>query len=132
MQTKKEVTFNGDIYKPKRSISSQIGNDNVEENLNEKKLKSRHRKTASSYFLGSYISGNDLNKFLQEYKENSTENINSDKNIQYENDIYKGKNLNNKKKCEMDYLDNLLRSKDNNLKKENDNIRLLIMIRLEL
>ena len=65
MQTKKEVTFNGDIYKPKRSISSQIGNDNVEENLNEKKLKSRHRKTASSYFLGSYISGNDLNKFLQ-------------------------------------------------------------------
>ena len=122
MQTKKEVTFNGDIYKPKRSISSQIGNDNVEENLNEKKLKSRHRKTASSYFLGSYISGNDLNKFLQEYKENSTENINSDKNVQYENDIYKGKNLNNKKKCEMDYLDNLLRSKDNNLKKEKDNI----------
>ena len=122
MQTKKEVSINGDVYKPKRSISSKIGNESEEENINLKKLKSRHRKTATSYFLGSYITGNDLNQFLQDYIENSTENINSNKNIQNGNEVYKANNLNNKKKCEMDYLDNLLKEKNNNLKKENDGV----------
>ena len=103
-----ELNIKEDIYKRKRSISSKIGNNRDEESNNSKGKRSRHRKMASSYFLGSYISGNELHKFLQEYKEvNNDNNINdnnksklkgntiSEKNIK--NDINKLKNLLNDK-----------------------------------
>ena len=86
MNTNEEFIINGDLYKRKRSISSQIGNNINDESNNSKGKKSRHRKMASSYFLGSYISGEELNKFLQEYKEiNNNININNNKNINKDN-----------------------------------------------
>ena len=86
MNANEEFIINGDLYKRKRSISSQIGNNINDESNNSKGKKSRHRKMASSYFLGSYISGEELNKFLQEYKEiNNTININNNKNINKDN-----------------------------------------------
>ncbi len=95
MMTKKETKINGEIYKPKRSISSKIGNDLSKENNDDlKKIKSRHRKTASSYFLGSYVSGNELNKFLQEYKESNSENNNPNNKNLNENGLIKQKNIN--------------------------------------
>ena len=68
MITNEELKINEEIYKQKRSISSKIGNDINEQSNASKGLKSRHRKMASSYFLGSYISGDELHKFAQEYK----------------------------------------------------------------
>ena len=125
MITNKEPKNKGDLYKLKRSISSKIGNEVDEDNFNIKKSKSRHRKTASSYFLGSYISGNELNKFLQEYKENNTE-INISKNInQNENNSTELNNLinyDNEKKSDINNLKNLLIGRNNDLNKENDNI----------
>ena len=86
MKANEEFIINGDLYKRKRSISSQIGNNINDERNNSKRKKSRHRKMASSYFLGSYISGEELNKFLQEYKEiNNNNNINNNKNINKDN-----------------------------------------------
>ena len=123
MLTKKETKINGEIYKPKRSISSKIGNEEDEENINSKKLKSRHRKTASSYFLGSYISGNELNKFLQEYKEANDENVDSNNKNFNENNLIKEKNLNIEKKCEAnDINSNLFAEKNGNMNKENENV----------
>ena len=112
MITNKESKINGEIYKLKRSISSKIGNEVEENNNNNKKIKSRHRKTASSYFLGSYVSGNELNKFLQEYKDSNKENINQNEN-----------NLNIEKKNEINNLKNLLFEKNlnqNKIEKEKD------------
>ena len=77
MIAKKEPKINGEEYKPKRSISTKIGNEVDEENFNSKILKSRHRKTASSYFLGSYVSGNELSKFLQEFNGKNCDNHNN-------------------------------------------------------
>jgi hypothetical protein len=110
MMTKKETKINGEIYKPKRSISSKIGNDLSKENNDDlKKIKSRHRKTASSYFLGSYVSGNELNKFLQEYKgingnNKDNNNIKDLKNIFFENN-----NNNNSDKNNENANDNFIR-----------------------
>ena len=121
MITNKEPKNKGDLYKPKRSISSKIGNEVDEENISIKKSKSRHRKTASSYFLGSYISGNELNKFLQEYKENNTEiNISKNKNLN-ENNSTDLNNYNNEKKSDINNLKNYLIGANNDLNKENDN-----------
>ena len=122
MLTKKETKINEEKYKPKRSISSKIGNEDEEENLNSKKLKSRHRKTASSYFLGSYISGNELNKFLQEYKESNSENNNPNNKNLNENGLIKQKNLNIEKKCELNDFNNLFGEKKGNSNKENENV----------
>ena len=123
MLTKKETKINGEIYKPKRSISSKIGNEEDEENINSKKLKSRHRKTASSYFLGSYISGNELNKFLQEYKEANDENIDVNNKNFNGNNLIKEKNLNIDKKCEENDINNyLFLEKKVNVNKENENV----------
>ena len=123
MLTKKETKINGEIYKPKRSISSKIGNEEDEENINSKKLKSRHRKTASSYFLGSYISGNELNKFLQEYKEANDENIDLNNKNLNGNNLIKEKNLNiDKKYEENDINNNLFVEKKGNVNKENENV----------
>lgn len=83
MKANQEFEIIGDIYKRKRSISSKIGNNINEENNCSKGKKSRHRKMASSYFLGSYISGDELNKFLQEYK-----GINNDYNMNNFNNNY--------------------------------------------
>ena len=42
MMTKKETKINGEIYKPKRSISSKIGNDLSKENNDDlKKIKKK-------------------------------------------------------------------------------------------
>ena len=119
MITNKESKINGEIYKLKRSISSKIGNEVEENNNNNKKIKSRHRKTASSYFLGSYVSGNELNKFLQEYKDSNKENINQNEN-----------NLNIEKKNEINNLKNLLFEKNlnqNKIEKEKDNENILCL-----
>ena len=119
MITNKESNINGEIYKLKRSISSKIGNEVEEDNINNKKIKSRHRKTASSYFLGSYVSGNELNKFLQEYKDSNKENINQNEN-----------NLNIEKKNEINNLKNLLFEKNlnpNKIEKEKDNENILCL-----
>ena len=97
--------INGDIYKPKRSISSKIGNDDNEENNNLRGIKTRHRKMASSYFLGSYVSGDELNKFLQEFKginndnsRNSNKKANNDLSDNNSN-IFKQNYINNLKNC---------------------------------
>ena len=119
MITNKESKINGEIHKLKRSISSKIGNEVEENNNNNKKIKSRHRKTASSYFLGSYVSGNELNKFLQEYKDSNKENINQNEN-----------NLNIEKKNEINNLKNLLFEKNlnqNKIEKEKDNENILCL-----
>ena len=107
MIAKKEPKINGEEYKPKRSISTKIGNEVEEENFNSKILKSRHRKTASSYFLGSYVSGKELSKFLQEYKETNHDNNNSG----------------NEKKCKMNDLKD--ENNYNNFNKENENNKYL-------
>ena len=119
MITNKESKINGELYKPKRSISSKIGNEVEEDNINNKKIKSRHRKTASSYFLGSYVSGNELNKFLQEYQDSNKENISQNEN-----------NLNIEKKNEINNLKNLLFAKNENInqiEKEKDNENILCL-----
>ena len=69
------------------SISSKIGNDINEQSNASKGLKSRHRKMASSYFLGSYISGDELHKFMQEYKGVNKDNRNNNKNNKNDNGI---------------------------------------------
>ena len=84
-----EPKVNGQFYKLKRSVSSNLGNykngesktDNPS-NSNSRGKICRHRKTVSSYFLGSYIAGEGLNNFLQEYKKTNCnkENANT-KNI---------------------------------------------------
>ena len=60
-------------YKQKRSISSKIGDNVTENRKNISSLRSRHRKVASSYFLGTYVSGDDLDEFI---KENNIPKIN--------------------------------------------------------
>ena len=60
-------------YKQKRSFSSKIGNNIIENRKNISSIRSRHRKVASSYFLGSYVTGDDLNDFI---KENNIPKIN--------------------------------------------------------
>ena len=121
MLTNKESKINGDGYKPKRSISSKIGNDLYEENNNSKVIKSRHRKMSSSYFLGSYISGDELNKFLQVYK--GVNNDNSRYSNKNNNDFTQDSSLNLHKKNEINNLKNsLLNGKTDNTsnKKENN------------
>ena len=121
MLTNKESKINEDAYKPKRSISSKIGNDLYEENNNSKVIKSRHRKMSSSYFLGSYISGDELNKFLQVYK--GLNNDNSRYSNKNNNDYTQDSSLNVHKKNEINNLKNsLLNGKTNNTsnKKENN------------
>ena len=121
MLTNKESKINGDDYKPKRSISSKIGNDLYEENNNSKVIKSRHRKMSSSYFLGSYISGDELNKFLQVYK--GVNNDNSRYSNKNNNDFTQDSSLNMHKKKEINNLKNsLLNGKTDNTsnKKENN------------
>ena len=112
-----ELNIKEDIYKRKRSISSKIGNNNDEESNNSKGKRSRHRKMASSYFLGSYISGNELHKFLQEYKEvNNDNNINDNNKSKLKGNNISEKNINN----DINKLKNLLNDKNstNNTKEK--------------
>ena len=111
-----ELNIKEDIYKRKRSISSKIGNNIDDESNNSKGKRSRHRKMASSYFLGSYISGDELHKFLQEYKgDNNDNNINDNKNDLKGNGISE-KNINE----DINKLKNLLNDKNptNNAKEK--------------
>ena len=111
-----ELNIKEDIYKRKRSISSKIGNNIDDESNNSKGKRSRHRKMASSYFLGSYISGDELHKFLQEYKGvNNDNNINDNKNNIKGNEISE-KNINS----DINKLKNLLNDKNptNNAKEK--------------
>ena len=118
MITNEQYENNGDIYKKKRSVSTKILSNLDEDNKTSKCIKSRHRKMASSYFLGSYISGNDLNIFLQEYKginnKNST-NTNKDtfNEMSNSNDVSEHNldNLNNK---------NISKLKNSLIKNENE------------
>ena len=112
MITNEELKINEEIYKRKRSISSKIGNDINEQSNASKGLKSRHRKMASSYFLGSYISGDELHKFMQEYKGVNKDNKNNNKN---KND--NGINNNNLNIYDKNDINNL---KDLLLKNKND------------
>ena len=116
MITNKENKNNGEIYKLKRSISSKTGNEVDNENNNNIKIKSRHRKTASSYFLDSLISGNELNKFLQDSKEENNDNTKKFNNNQNRND-----NLNNEKTGDLNYSMDLSPEKDVNDKIDNQN-----------
>ena len=116
MITNKENKNNGEIYKLKRSISSKTGNEVDNENNNNIKIKSRHRKTASSYFLDSLISGNELNKFLQDSKEENNDNTKKFNNEQNRHD-----NLNNEKKGDLNYSIDLSPEKDVNDKIDNQN-----------
>ncbi len=100
--------INGDIYKPKRSISSKIGNDDNEENNNLRGIKTRHRKMASSYFLGSYVSGDELNKFLQEFKGINNDNSRNS-NKKANNDL----SDNNSNIFKQNYINNLKNGKKN-------------------
>ena len=121
MITNEELKINEEIYKRKRSISSKIGNDINEQSNASKGLKSRHRKMASSYFLGSYISGDELHKFMQEYKGVNKDNKNNNKN-KNDNGI-NNNNLNIYDKNDINNLkDLLLKNKnDYNLNENNKN-----------
>ena len=122
MITNEELKINEEIYKQKRSISSKIGNDINEQSNASKGLKSRHRKMASSYFLGSYISGDELHKFMQEYKGVNKDNKNNNKNNKNDNGI-NNNNLNIYDKNDINNLkDLLLKNKnDYNLNENNKN-----------
>ena len=110
MLANEEFNIKEDIYKRKRSISTKIGNNINEESNNSKGKKTRHRKMASSYFLGSYISGDELHKFLQEYKgENNDNNINNPINNIKDNGISINNNTNN----DINNLKNLLNENTN-------------------
>ena len=110
MLTNEQCENNVDTYKKKRSISTKILSNLDEKNKPSKCIKSRHRKMASSYFLGSYISGNELNNFLQEYKGINNENsINCNKNTvnEIENDKDESQhNLNNINKLKNSLINN--------------------------
>ena len=111
-----ELNIKEDIYKRKRSISSKIGNNINEESNNSKGKRSRHRKMASSYFLGSYISGDELHKFLQEYR-----GVNNDNNINDNKNNLKGNGISEKKiNNDINKLKNLLNDKNppNNAKEK--------------
>ena len=103
-----ELNIKDDIYKRKRSISSKIGNNIDKESNNSKGKRSRHRKMASSYFLGSYISGDELHRFLQEYK-----GVDNDNNIKDNKNNLKGNGISEKK---INKLKNLLNA--NNAKEK--------------
>ena len=122
MITNEELKINEEIYKRKRSISSKIGNDINEQSNASKGLKRRHRKMASSYFLGSYISGDELHKFMQEYKGVNKDNKNNNKNNKNDNGI-NNNNLNIYDKNDINNLkDLLLKNKnDYNLNENNKN-----------
>ena len=125
MLTNEEPKFNEELYKKKRSVSTKIGCNLDEENKNSKVIKSRHRKMASSYFLGSYISGNELNKFLQEYKGvNNDSSINNNKNtnseISNDNQITEH-NLNIINKVNLNALKNSLLNNQNDCSTNRNN-----------
>ena len=131
MLTNEKFENNGDTYKKKRSISTKLLSDLDEKNKPSKCIKSRHRKMASSYFLGSYISGNELNNFLQEYKginnENSTNcNKNTISEIENDKDEFQH-NLNNINKLKNSLINNqneLSTNRNNNTNLNEKNIAL--------
>ena len=120
MLANEEFNIKEDIYKRKRSISTKIGNNINEESNNSKGKKTRHRKMASSYFLGSYISGDELHKFLQEYKgENNDNNINNPINNIKDNGISINNNTNN----DINNLKNLLNENTNTNTNTTNNLK---------
>ena len=121
MIANEELRINEDIYKRKRSISSQIGNNLNSKNNIQKGIKSRHRKMASSYFLGSYISGDELHKFAQEYKGINNDNkINNIKNKNNDNRIDNNK-INIYDKNDINNLRNLLLDNKKDYESNNNN-----------
>ena len=120
MLTNKESKINGDAYKPKRSISSKIGNDSYEENNNSKVIKSRHRKMSSSYFFFFFITGDETNKFIQVYK--GINNDNSRYSNKNNNDFTQDSSLKIHKKNEINNLKNsLLNGKTDNTSNRKEN-----------
>ena len=89
------IKVNKEFYRQKRSISSKIGNEFEQSIKNSKSIKSRHRKTESSYFLGSYISGDGLDKIINFYKAEFDDNLQNN-NKDFHNEQINQKNLNNK------------------------------------
>ena len=89
------IKVNKEFYRQKRSISSKIGNEFEQSIKNSKSIKSRHRKTESFYFLGSYISGDGLDKIINFYKAEFDDNLQNN-NKDFHNEQINQKNLNNK------------------------------------
>ena len=119
MNKNEKKIINGKLYKSNKSIPSTIGKDSAEENNNTKSILSHHRKNISSFFIGSYIADNDLNKLLYS-NDITTYESKRITNFSYEkenNSLPKNANVN------VHELNNSsLKEKENNLNSSNTNL----------
>lgn len=111
MYKNEKKIFNGKLYKSNKSISTTIGKDSIEESNNTKTIISHHRKNISSFFIGSYITDNELNKLLKENNDKTTYENRKITDFSYENETNSlSKNINI-----YDIKNSLLKEKENNM-----------------
>ena len=106
--------FNGNIYRTKNSISSNIEEESIDKSNNNNNMSlgmTHHRKNNLSFFYGSYILDNGLNKLLKEYKENRGID-----NTSYENENENNSNKTKSKK------NSALNDKEKNINSSNTNL----------
>ena len=93
MLKNEKTNFNGNLYKSKSSISSQIENEAIEKNNNIKKVINHQRKNISSLFIGSYLLDKEHNIFIQKNNGNNNNENKKIKNISYDNNENQNSNL---------------------------------------
>lgn len=109
--------INGNFYKSKNSISSNLENELIEKNNNNNNGNvgmTHHRKNNLSFFYGSYALDNGLNKLLNEYKDN-----NYQENVNIENISFEFENNSNKTKSKKD---SIINEKEKNINSSNTNL----------
>ena len=111
--------FNGKLYKSNKSIPSSIGKYSTEEDNNAKTIITHHRKKISSFFIGSYIAENELNKLLKENNDKTSYENKKISDFFYDetNSLSKNTNINIH-----ELKNSLLKEKENNLNSSNTNL----------
>ena len=120
MNKNEKKMFNGKLYKSNKSIPSSIGKNSTEEDNNTKTIITHHRKKISSFFIGSYIAENELNKLLKENNDKTSYENKKITDFFYENEtnsLSKNTNINIH-----ELKNSLLKEKENNLNSSNTNL----------
>ena len=120
MNKNEKKMFNGKLYKSNKSIPSSLGKYSTEENNNAKTIITHHRKKISSFFIGSYIAENELNKLVKENNDKTYYENKKISDFSYENEtnsLSKNTNINIH-----ELKNSLLKEKENNLNSSNTNL----------
>ena len=119
MNKNEKKMFNGKLYKSNKSIPSSIGKYSTEEDNNAKTIITHHRKKISSFFIGSYIAENELNKLLKENNDKTSYENKKISDFFYDetNSLSKNTNINIH-----ELKNSLLKEKENNLNSSNTNL----------